>query len=353
MRNWALVAIVTTTTTLVVVPVFVILKYVRISLNIMRSTKPPLARGPLDFERQPGEAVCFPAYDGLELHGLFISASADRPRRGMILFAHEFCSDMHSCARYGRPLQEAGYDVFSFNFRGHGESDCEPDYTPRQWITNREMYDIRGAIAFVQDRLQRRRLPTELGLFGISRGACAAIVAAAECEDVKAIVCDGAYSTDRTIEYFMRRWAYIFAKVRIIYENHHPCFWVFLRWSLMLVARRKFKCTFPSVVKAIRRMSPRPMYFIHGERDSYLPVELSRLLYALAPQPKHFWAAPRAKHNQAVTMHPEKYARLTVSFFDRHLGDASARISPSRFTTESPSDSAFARDTTGSHVYVD
>ncbi len=327
-RNWAMVAIGLTVTILVIVPALILLKYVRISLNIMRSTKPPLSRGPLDYERLAGETVRFPAYDGLELHGMIIHASPNRPRRGLVLFAHEFCSDMHSCARYCRPLQEVGYDVFTFNFRGHGESECDPAYTPRQWITDRELHDIRGALAFASDWLAQRDLPRQVGIFGISRGACAAICEAAGNEQVTAIVCDGVYSTDRTIEYFMRRWAYIFAKVRVIYENHHPRFWMFLRWSLMQVARHTFRCSFPSVAKAITRMKPRPMLFIHGQRDSYLPVELSRQLYALAPQPKAFWVAPKAKHNQAVVLHPERYAELTIAFFDRHLAGLQTPSAP-------------------------
>ena len=318
-RNWAMVAFALTATVLVVVPTLIILKYVRISLNIMRTTRPPLSRGPLDYERLTGESVRFPAFDGLELHGMIIRANPDRPRRGLVIFAHEFCSDMHSCARYCRPLQEVGYDVFTFNFRGHGESAGQPDYTPRQWISDRELHDIRGALAYIQNWLRERDLSPDVGIFGISRGACAAICEAQANEHVRAIVCDGVYSTDRTIEYFMRRWAYIFAKVRVIYENHHPYFWMFLRWSLMQFARHTFKCTFPSVAKAITRMKPRPMLFIHGQRDSYLPVELSRQLYALAPQPKAFWVAEKAKHNQAVILHPEQYAAMTVAFFDRHL----------------------------------
>lgn len=318
-RNWALVAIVSTVAVLVIVPALIILKYVRISLNIMRSTKPPLARSPLDFQRLSGEAVHFTAYDGTELTGQIIRANRSVPRKGLVLFAHEFCADMNSCARYCRPLVEVGYDVFTFDFRGHGQTDAGAGYTPRQWLSDREVYDMRGAIAFIQDWLAGQGYSTKIGAFGISRGACAALVAAAEHYDIQAIICDGVYSTDRTLEYLMRRWAYIFARVRIIYENHHPYFWVFLRWVLMLFASRAFGCSFPSVAKAIRRMKPRPIFFIHGEKDSYLPVELSRLLYAQAPQPKYFWIAPGAKHNQAVTMHPDEYARLTIAFFDRHL----------------------------------
>jgi pimeloyl-ACP methyl ester carboxylesterase len=318
-RNWAIVAILSTVAILIVVPALVVTRYVRISLNIMRGTKPPLARNPLDFDRLTGELVDFPAYDGLPLNGMIIPANPHVPRRGMIVFAHEFCSDMHSCARYCRPLQQVGYDVFTFDFRGHGQSECEPDYTPRQWVTDRDIHDMRGAVAFAQTWLEERRYPREIGIFGISRGACAAVMAALDDPLIGALVLDGAFSTDSTIEYFMKRWAYIFAKVRFVYENHPPVFWRFLRWSMITIARREFRCAFPSVRKAIQRMKPRPMLFVHGEKDSYLPVQQSRLLYALAAQPKFLWIAPGARHNQAVVCHPERYARLTIDFFDQYL----------------------------------
>lgn len=117
-RNWALVLIVSTIVTLIIVPAMVLMKYVRISLNIMRTTKPPLSRTPLDFDRLTGEPILFPAYDGLPLQGMIIRANPAVPRRGLVVFAHEFCADMYSCARYCRPLQETGYDILTFDFRG-------------------------------------------------------------------------------------------------------------------------------------------------------------------------------------------------------------------------------------------
>lgn len=321
-RNWALVTMLSTIAAIAVVCVLVIRKYVRISLNIMRTTKPPLSHSPVDFERLLGEPVAFSAFDGSRLSGMMIRANPSVRRRGMIVFAHEYCSDMHSCARYCRHLHETGYDVFSFDFRGHGQSECASDYTPRQWVTDRELDDMRGAIAYVEDWLEQRSLPRRIGLVGISRGACAAILIAAEDPAITCVLSDGAFSTDSTIEHLMKRWAYIFAKVRVLYENHHPAFWRFLRWRMIRHASREFRCKFPSVRKAIMRMAPRPMFFIHGEKDSYLPVEQSRLLYALAPQPKHLWIAPDAKHNQAVIKHPDLYSKLTSDFFDRFLAEA-------------------------------
>jgi len=321
-RNWAIAAIVSTVLVLAVVPALVLFKYVRIALNIMRSEKPPLSRMPLDFEPLCGEPVRFAAFDGVRLNGMLVRAPRGIPRRGMVLFAHEFESNLRSCARYCRPLLDTGYDVFSFDFRGHGDSATDPEYTPRQWVSNRELDDMRGAIAWVESWLREQGYPPGMGVFGISRGACAAFLAAAENPNVVAIISDGAFSTDTTIEYFMKRWATIFASVRFVYENHPPEFWRFLRWLMMLFASRAFRARFPSVRKAIQRMAPRPALFIHGERDSYLPVEQGRLLYALAPQPKYFWVARGARHNQAAVLHPDTYARLTVGFCDRYLARA-------------------------------
>lgn len=319
-RNWALVSIASTVTFLIVVPALILRKYVNIMFNIMRDTPPPLSIGPTDFQRIDGERVTFRSFDNLNLCGMFLTGRHNGRPKGMIIFFHEYLSDMYSCARYCRPLLDAGYDVFSFDFRGHGNSKGEPGYTPRQWVTEREVNDALGAIAHVEFWLEEQGRPVEVGLFGISRGAAAAIIAGANNPAVKTVVTDGVFSTDTTLEYFMQRWAYIFAKVRFVYENHPPIFWTFLRVLLYWECRRRLKCTFPSVRKTLRRMANSvPMLFIHGERDSYIPVEQSQLLYETAPGPKSIWVVPKAKHNQSVIICPDYYAKRTVEFFDQYL----------------------------------
>jgi uncharacterized protein len=319
LNNWALLSIAATMVMLIGVPVLILGRYVHIILNIMKTTPPPLSMGPRDFTPLKGEIVDFRSFDGFSLRGKLVRGDPAGPSRGMIVFAHEFASDMYSCARYCRPLVRAGYDVFSFDFRCHGHSSKEEGYTPRQWLTDREVSDIRGAIAFVEDLLEQQGRPKDIGLFGISRGACACIAAAVHNPNVKAIVADGVFSTDSILEHLMKRWAYIFAKVRVVYENHPPLFWVFLRWLVIQVCRRQMNCEFPSVRKALLRMPPRPLLMIHGEKDSYIPVHQVEMLYTIAGQPKYLWVVANAKHNQGVITQPERYAHRTISFLDRYL----------------------------------
>jgi len=326
-HNWALLSIIATLAALVAIPSVVLGRYIRIMLNIMKDTPPPLSMGPLDFERIEGQEVRFRSFDGTSLRGMFVMGNGRVPRKGMILFLHEYASDMYSCARYCRPLLEAGYDVFTFDFRGHGQSSCDEHYQPRQWVSDHEVDDVLGACAFVEDYLESQGLPIRMGVLGISRGACAGIIGCAHIPAVKAIVTDGLFSTDMTLETLMKRWAGIFAKVRFVYENHPPAFWRFLRWLLFCFTGRAFNCKFPSVRKMLRHFHPRPVLMIHGEKDSYISADQARYLYSLLPQPKQLWIVSGAKHNQAVIVAAEQYARRTVEFFDKYLAvsDSQAR----------------------------
>jgi pimeloyl-ACP methyl ester carboxylesterase len=119
----------------------------------------------------------------------------------------------------------------------------------------------------------------------------------------------------------MKRWAYIFAKIKLVYENHHPLFWKLLCWLLIRRAERTMGCKYPSVHRAVRSMTPRPIMFIHGQRDSYIRDDQTRLLYGAAAAPKYMWIVPGAKHNQSALIEPDAYARRTVAFFRKHLAD--------------------------------
>ena len=318
-RNWAFFAITTTIVLLVIVPACVVARYIRLMLNMVKDTPLPFLPGVEMTEQVSGEEVTFPAFDGHALRGMLIEGNRSVPRKGLIVFCHEFGSDMHSCSRYAKPLIESGYDIFTFDFRNHGCSSRDDTYEARQWTEEREVADVMGVYAHVRDHLESEELPAGVGVLGISRGAAAAMLAAESAPIVKCFMTDGVFSTDAAWEYFMKRWAYLFAKVRFVYENHPPQFWKMLRWILERCTKRALNCRYPSVRRAVARMGPTPWFIVHGQRDSYLPLESARDLYDLASEPKYMWLVPGSKHNQAVLRHPEEYARRTVAFFDRHL----------------------------------
>ena len=328
--HWAALAIAGTCLSLLTFLVLLLGRYVRICLNIFTDTPPPLSMGPRDFQIIRGEEVRFRSFDGTSLRGMWLRASRPRgpasvsgpaqPRvKGTIVFCHEFGSDMYSCARYIRPLIDAGFDVFTFDFRGHGDSSSGRGYRPLQWPSDKELEDVLGACAYVEEALSSAGEDARVGVFGISRGAGAAVLAASSDPNIACLVCDGAFGTQETLVSLMKRWAHIFARVKLVYQNHPDAFWRFLLWWMMRFAQPRLGRRFPSVRKALERVVARPIMFIHGERDSYIRPEQANLLYAVAAEPKYLWIVPRAKHNQSVVVAPQEYARRTVAFFRRYL----------------------------------
>ncbi len=318
-QHWAAMIIAITCCSLLLFVVLLLTKYVRIVLNIFCDTPPPLSMGPVDFKRLHGEMVRFRSFDGTNLRGMHLAPNNHTEYKGTIIFCHEYGSDMYSCARYARPLVEVGFDVFTFDYRGHGESSNRGKYKPLQWPSDKELEDTLGAIAYVEASLEAEGKPREIGLFGISRGAGSSILAASTSPNVKAIVCDGVFSTDLTLISCMKRWANIFAKVKLVYENHSDAFWNFLYWLIAKFAQPKLGCRYPSVQKAMQEMGNRPIYFVYGQKDSYIREEQTRHLHQLAPSPKYLWICPGAKHNQAVVVEPMQYACRVIAFFNRHL----------------------------------
>jgi len=350
---------------LILIPVAVVLvlawivavlsKYVRLMLNIFRDTAPPLM-GAAENGNIVGHPFTFRAFDGTKLSGRFLSRWAYRrtdsklgldlsesikieddyltdDTRGVIIFCHEYGYDQHSCLKYCRGLVEQGFDVFTFDFRSHGGSDSLKGYRPRLWCTDKEVSDCLGALLFVRSELEARNLPLNVGFFGISRGAGAAILATAQGRfilPVKAVLADGAFSTDTTLEWYMKKWVHIFARVRFVYERHGPGFWHFLRWLLLIFACRRLKCRFPSVRKTVHWFAKVPIFFIHGAKDSYIKPDHTRMLYEAAHPPRYLWIVSKAKHNQSVSTEPELYADRMIGFFAHFLADSStvARNAP-------------------------
>jgi hypothetical protein len=106
-------------------------RYLRIAINLFLDTPLPVTANLTDFTPPEGEIVSFPSLEGRSLRGMFIDRRPGLPDKGTVIFCHEFASDMMSAGRYAWPLVQAGYTVFTFDFRGHGRSFTPPHFEPR------------------------------------------------------------------------------------------------------------------------------------------------------------------------------------------------------------------------------
>ena len=292
-------------------------RYLRLSLRLFLDTDMPLTAGLGSEARLEGEVQEFPSRDGAGLKGVFIEPPAGVAVRGTIVYAHEFKGDRNSAARYTAGLPEAGFRVFAFDFRGHGESSQDGTYRPTHWVTDFEVNDVLAAAAYVESTAGAPDHP--VGILGVSRGACAAAIAALHTPKIRVLVLDGLFSTDLMVEGMMNRWAAIFASINLVKANRLAEIFAFLRVFTLLYAELKMRCRYPLVRRALGRLGDVPVLYIYGKDDAYIAEEQRITLYRVKPGTKQLWEAPGAKHNQAVVVNPEEYRAKARGFLDKHM----------------------------------
>lgn len=264
------------------------------------------------------EEVTLPAADGLALRGCYLHTPASQ-RRGVILFGLEFGSNRWACRQYCAALLEAGYDVFAVEPRNQGDSDRDPNYEPLQWVTDRDVSDMRAAVAYLKNRPDAD--PRGIGMFGISKGGSTGVLVAANDRWVRCVVTDGMYGTHTTMIPYMQRWIQIYSGARRLQKALPAWFYGAVGMVGVRKVARNRGVTYPSVEKAASRLN-RPLLMIHGEGDTYIKPEMARKIFDKASGiPKKLWLVPKAKHNQALHVAGDEYNRMVVGFFDRHLAE--------------------------------
>lgn len=283
--------------------------------------------------------IRFRTAQGMTLCGCYIRTSA-RKRHGVILFGLEYGSNRWSCLPYCENLVANGFDVFTFECRNQGDSDVQPGYEPLQWVTNHEVEDFHAALAYLKSRSDGDN--RGVGLFGISKGGGAGLLAAAQDPYVRCFVTDGIFATHTTMVPYMQRWI-------AIYSDHYLIQELLPTWMYGLMGHVALKrigrdrgCHFPHLERAMAKLSPRPLLMIHGGSDNYIKPDMARTVFERAGAPKEFWLVEGAKHNQAIQVAGDEYHRRVLEFFLENLAGVKspATQKPSR-KTSSPL-SAFA-----------
>jgi pimeloyl-ACP methyl ester carboxylesterase len=298
-------------------------RYIDVLLRVFQER--PLFIVPTGQPISDAEDVTIPTTDGLKLRGCYLRGRSWR-RMGVILFGLEFGSNRWGAVPYCDFLLDNGFDVFAFETRGQGDSDALPGYEPMQWVTHYELQDTHAAVTYLKNRSDGD--PKGIGFFGISKGACAGLMAGSRDRFIRCFATDGVFATRTTMVPYMRKWVMIFS----------DRFWVqklLPRWFYSLIAegalrslRRAHGWRFPHLESALRRLAPRPLFMIHGGADNYIKPEMARELFDRAKSPKELWIVEGAKHNQALTIAGDEYRRRVVAFFLEHLVGDEEPISP-------------------------
>ena len=289
----------------------------RWSTELIKSPRPDEPSSPADYGL-PFTEVLFPSRDGLRLHGWFVPAKrvatfsmTDRDwaagSKGTVVLGHGRFGSKDPDLKYVPWFREAGYNCLLFDFRGHGRS--EGDYTSFGY---HERKDLLGAIDFLSGKGILK-----VGVLGFSLGGAVGINTAAECDDIVAVVADGAFvELPRTLARGARERGF----PRWLVRPLGP----FILW---LAGRRVGADLIESEpLRYVHRIAPRALFVIHGADDAYISVDDARRLYDRAGEPKELWIAQGAGHRRVDEVYPDEYQERVVGFFDRYLAPAGGNV---------------------------
>lgn len=195
-------------------------------------------------------------------------------------------------------LQQHGLNVLMIDMRGHGQSgEAHFSFGPN------ERQDVLGAVDWLRGQGFQ---PGRIGVLGVSMGAAASMLAAADDPAIGALMEDCGYATIKPI--IEHEWSSasglpgIFLPSTILMSQ--------VLYGIDLGAARP--------VDQIGRMAGRQVLIIHGTSDTLVPPENATELAAALPT-AHVWLVAGAAHARSYNHDPEAYQQRVTTFFRNAL----------------------------------
>lgn len=195
-------------------------------------------------------------------------------------------------------LNRRGFGVLQFDFRGHGLS--EGKRVSSGW---HERMDVLGAYDYL---ISRGVTPGKVGLLGISMGAGAAALAAAEESGIGALVLDSPYAL--ASELIMEETKFRTGLPRWFITAFVSC--------AVWMGRRLYDIE-------VERMAPEravselgyPVLVIHGLEDRRILPEHGRRVFEAAAEGSRLWLVEGAEHAESFVLNKSEYAERVADYF--------------------------------------
>jgi pimeloyl-ACP methyl ester carboxylesterase len=256
-------------------------------------------RGPQDFGLT-GDVVSLHSTDGILLKGWWLPSQG--PARANVIIAHGVDHTRQVMLPRASFLVRGGY-VAQFASPGYLESR-----------------DVLGAIQYVHERGEH----DPIVLLGLSYGAAAVVLAAAQSEDVAAVIADGVYPSGADVFENINRGiagsSGMNPALRVV-AFIARCPGIPTAAALVYYARTGIWLgpDLVSVVSYAARIRV-PILFISGTRDWIVPTDQVRRVMAAVPSPlKSLITIPDAQHDTTFSTAPALYQGAVLEFLDSSL----------------------------------
>jgi len=233
--------------------------------------------------------VSFVTPDGVTLRGWYVPSR----NRAAVVLCHGLGENRTQMMFEAQTLVRAGYGALLFDSRGHGESGGD-------LVTwgDRERRDLAAALDFLSKRPDVD--PERLGAIGFSLGGAMALLVAESDPRLKAVVAMGTFvSLEDELRWNFRRWGPLSAL---------PAIWTMKHAGVQVDEVRP--------IDGLCRIAPRPVLFVFGSDDPYVPLAHRQRLIAAACEPKGIWQIEGAGHGGYDKVAPAAYPHRLLDFLN-------------------------------------
>jgi pimeloyl-ACP methyl ester carboxylesterase len=231
--------------------------------------------------------------DDIDLSGWYLPSQ----NGAAVILLHGYGSSRSEMLSRAEVLARYGYGVLLYDLRGHGQS--QGNERSFGW---QDVGDLGAAIQFISN--QKDVDPERIGVLGFSIGGQIALRAAADYDQIQAIIADDP--------------GFVTANDAPPPKDRQRCLlnWV-SRFNSSLISIWTGVPIPAGVPEALAEISPRPILFIATGRGHGRDLVLH--FYQLAEQPKFLWEIPETSHGGQYKARPLEYEERMIQFFDQAL----------------------------------
>ncbi|GAF39187.1 hypothetical protein JCM14202_1032 [Agrilactobacillus composti DSM 18527 = JCM 14202] len=233
------------------------------------------------------------------VHAYFVPNPKNKTK--VALIAHGYKGDATSMAASAKLFFDDGYTVLMPDDRSHGLSSGK--YINFGWL------DRLDYLQWLQKILERMGPDIQIVLYGISMGGATVMMMSGDDlpHQVKAIIEDCGYAS---------------VEEELTYQLKH--FFNLPKYPLMPVVSSinkivlGFTLEHGSAVAQLHK-NKTPIFFIHGEKDNYVPTSMCFENFQATSAPKDMWIVPNATHAKSYWTAPKEYTQRIKRFLCQYV----------------------------------
>ena len=243
--------------------------------------------------------------EGTPLHALYVPAADSTNRTAVIV--HGYTDNSIRMLMIGYLYsRQLGYNILLPDLYGHGLSGGTE--VQMGW---KDRLDV---LLWTDEANHLFGGNTQMVVHGISMGAATTMCVAGEVQHgvnqqpfIKCFVEDCGYTS-----------AWDEFKGELKNQFHLPSFPLLNVASALCNMEYGWSFLEASPLKQVKKCTL-PMFFIHGDADTFVPTWMVHPLYEAKPQPKVLWIVPGAEHAVAYKENPEEYTRKVSDFVSKYI----------------------------------